>query len=405
MIIGHVVKLDPTPRQQRELLSHIGAARFSYNTMLAYVNDNYDKGIRVNVSGYALRKIWNENKDNWAPWWADNSKEAYANAILNLGKAWRNFFNGLKSGRNVGRPRFKRKGVGDSYTVTIRSFRLCDRVGIKLPKIGRVHTLESVGQFLDANIKSVTIRKKADGFYASLAVEVSEIPQLVKTGKGVGVDLGVSKLATLSTQEVIPNPKALARCERKLRRLSQRVSRKKKGSANREKAKATLSRVYQKVTNLRTDIRHKATTSLVSRFDLVAIEDLNVSGMISNRRLAKSVSDAGFYDFRRCIEYKARRYGKTVAIVDRWYPSTKMCSNCGYVQNMPLSVRVYSCPECGFVCDRDVNAARNLIHVAGSAPETINACGETVSRSFVIFIGETPHVSVNQESCVRHLSV
>lgn len=405
MIIGHVVKLDPTSRQQRELLSHIGAARFSYNTMLAYVNDNYDKGIRVNVSGYSLRKVWNENKDNWAPWWAENAKEAYANAILNLGKAWRNFFNGLKSGRNVGRPRFKRKGVGDSYTVTTGSFGICDRVGIKLPRIGRIHTLEPVGQFLDANIKSVTIRKKADGFYASLAVGVSETPQPVKTGKGVGVDLGVSTLATLSTGEVIANPKALARQERKLRRAARSVSRKKKGSANREKAKATLSRVYQKVTNLRTDTRHKATTDIVSRFDLVAIEDLNVSGMVSNRKLAKSVSDAGFYEFRRCIEYKAKRYGKTVAVVDRWYPSTKTCSCCGHVQNMPLSVRVYSCPECGFVCDRDVNAARNLIHVAGSAPETQNACGETVSRSLVTFIGETPRVSAKQESCVRHLSV
>ena len=378
MIIGHVVKLDPTPRQQRELLSHIGAARFSYNTMLAYVNDNYDKGIRVNVSGYSLRKVWNENKDNWAPWWAENAKEAYANAILNLGKAWRNFFNG---------------------------FGVCDQVGIKLPRIGRIHTLEPVGQFLDANIKSVTIRKKADGFYASLAVDVSETPQPVKTGKGVGVDLGVSALATLSTGEVIANPKALARQERKLRRAARSVSRKKKGSANREKAKATLSRVYQKVTNLRTDTRHKATTDIVSRFDLVAIEDLNVSGMVSNRKLAKSVSDAGFYEFRRCIEYKAKRYGKTVAVVDRWYPSTKTCSCCGHVQNMSLSVRVYSCPECGFVCDRDVNAARNLIHVAGSAPETQNACGEAVSRSLVTFIGETPRVSAKQESCVRHLSV
>ena len=378
MIIGHVVKLDPTPRQQRDLLSHIGAARFSYNTMLAYVNDNYDKGIRVNVSGYSLRKVWNENKDNWAPWWAENAKEAYANAILNLGKAWRNFFNG---------------------------FGVCDQVGIKLPRIGRIHTLEPVGQFLDANIKSVTIRKKADGFYASLAVDVSETPQPVKTGKGVGVDLGVSALATLSTGEVIANPKALARQERKLRRAARSVSRKKKGSANREKAKATLSRVYQKVTNLRTDTRHKATTDIVSRFDLVAIEDLNVSGMVSNRKLAKSVSDAGFYEFRRCIEYKAKRYGKTVAVVDRWYPSTKTCSCCGHVQNMSLSVRVYSCPECGFVCDRDVNAARNLIHVAGSAPETQNACGEAVSRSLVTFIGETPRVSAKQESCVRHLSV
>ena len=365
-----VVKLDPTPCQAQQLASHIGGARFCYNRLLDYADEQYKAGNKINLSGYGLRKIWNEHKDEWAPWWSQNSKETYSNAALNLGRAFADFFKKKK-----GHPRFKKKSLGGSYTITTGSFGIVDSRHIRIPKIGTVHVLEPLKE---TKVSSIVVRKKADGYYATLAYE-EEVAPKPKTGKTVGVDLGINALATLSTGEKITHTKPLERLERKRRRLARSVSRKKKGSANREKAKTKLARLQQKAASLRQDTLHKLTTRLITEFDVIVIEDLNVKGMMKNHRLARSITEASFYEFRRQLEYKTDWYGKKLVIADRWFPSTKTCSNCGNVQDMPLSKRVYEC-ECGLIIDRDVNAALNLCSIAESASEILNACGETVRR-------------------------
>ena len=365
-----VVKLDPTPCQAEQFASHIGGARFCYNKLLDYAQEQYKAGNKINLSGYGLRKLWNENKNEWAPWWSQNSKEAYSNAALNLGRAFADFFKKKK-----GRPKFKKKSLSNSYTIASGCFGIADGNHLKIPRIGKIHVLETLDVM---EVSSIVIRKKADGYYATLMYKIDIEPKRA-TGKTVGVDLGVSSLATLPTGEKFAYPKKLSKLDRKYRKLARSVSRKKLGSANREKAKTKLARVQQKITNLRKDTLHKLTTKLVSEFDVIGIEDLNVSGMMKNHRLARSIAEASFYEFRRQLEYKTDWYGKELVIADRWFPSTKTCSNCGNIQDMPLSKRVYEC-ECGLVIDRDVNAALNLCKVAESASETINACGETVRR-------------------------
>jgi len=190
----------------------------------------------------------------------------------------------------------------------------------------------------------------------------------------VGVDLGVLALATLSTGERIVGPKALKRDLRRLRRLSQSLSRKQKGSKNRAKAKAKLARLHARIANVRQDSLHQLTSDITRRFDIIGIEDLNVRGMVRNHRLARSIADMGFREFRRQLEYKAARRGAVVVLADRFFPSSKLCSACGTIQDeLPLTVRVWTCAACGTTHDRDLNAAINLAQYAVSS--TVSACG------------------------------
>ena len=196
-------------------------------------------------------------------------------------------------------------------------------------------------------------------------------------GSSVGVDLGVKTLATLSDGTTFANPRALGRRLRKLKRLSKSLSRKKKGSKNREKAKLRLAKMYLKIFNIRQDTLHKLTTHLAKSHSKVVIEDLCVSGMMKNRRLARVIADVGFFKFRRQLEYKCQWYGSELVVASRTFPSSKMCSRCGHrKKELSLSEREYHCEECGLVIDRDLNAALNLVAV--SLPETENACGEEV---------------------------
>ena len=196
----------------------------------------------------------------------------------------------------------------------------------------------------------------------------------------MGVDLGIKTMATLSDGTTFVNPRALGRRMRKRRKLSKSLSRKKKGSKNREKAKLRLAKMYLKVFNVRQDTLHKVTTYLAKSHSQVVIEDLLVSGMMKNRRLARVIADVGFYEFRRQLEYKCQWYGSELVVVSRTFPSSKLCSRCGHKKTeLSLSEREYECEQCGLVIDRDLNAALNLVAV--SLPETLNACGEEVRHS------------------------
>jgi putative transposase len=212
----------------------------------------------------------------------------------------------------------------------------------------------------------------ADGWYVALAVETEAKLERQADNGTVGVDLGVKTLAVLSTGEAVEGPKPHKILLKRLRRLNQSLSRKVKGSANWHKAKTKLAKLHKRIADIRTDAAHKLTTRLASEFNTVAIEDLNVSGMAKNHCLARSVMDGGFFEIRRQVEYKAKMTGSNVVVVNRWFPSSKTCSGCGEIHDMPLSARQMTC-DCGHVMNRDLNAAINLAKYAASS--AVSACG------------------------------
>ena len=389
------VALDPSPAQERLLLSHAGAARFAFNAGLAHVKAGIDAGVRPEWSFYSLRRWWNANKDALAVsddgviWWTKNSKEAYSSGLEALAKGlsnWSKSRRGVRKGRKVGFPRFKSKDkTVPKFTYRTGSFGLIqgDPKALRLPRIGRVHCLEDVtARVGDVRVLRMTVSQRAGRWYASLTVEREDKPVTqVPRGGAVGVDLGVKNLATLSDGTVIPNPRALNTRLKALRKAQQALSRKTKGSARRRKAQERVARLHARVADVRADAINKATTMIARTYSTVCIEDLNVAGMMKNHRLARSVSDASLGEFRRQLEYKTTRTGATLHVIDRWYPSSKTCSGCGRVKaKLSLNERVYRCDTCGLVMDRDLNAAIN-IKVAGSAPETLNAHRGTARRN------------------------
>ena len=391
------VRFDPTPRQERLLASHAGAARFAYNAGLAHVKESLDNGEPPEWSHYGLLRWWNANKDELAVnrdtgvvWWSQNSKEAYSMALRSLAQGlsnWSRSRKGQHKGRRVGFPKFKSKNttMRFAYSTDFTAPTASDPYGLKLPRIGRVHCMENVyKRVAGAHLVRVSVSRRAGCWYASLTVEREPVAKPAPKGGVVGVDLGVKNLATLSDGTVIPNPRALGASLKTLRKAQQALSRKVKGSVRREKARERVARLHARVADVRADAINKATTMIARSYNTVCIEDLNVAGMVKNHSLARSVSDAALGEFRRQLEYKTARNGAALRVVDRWYPSSKTCSNCGIVKaKLSLSERTFNCDMCGLSIDRDVNAAIN-IKVAGSAPETLNARGEGVRRADLV---------------------
>lgn len=390
------VALDPTPRQERLLESHAGAARFAYNKGLAHVKDMLERAEKPEWSYYALRRWWNQVKDTLAvdeatgePWWPKNSKEAYSSGLESLADALNNFSKsrkGLRKGRRMGFPRFKSKDSSvQRFAYTTGSFGLIehDPCALRLPRIGRMHCMENVLKRVNgARVLRMSVSKRGGRWQASLTVERADRP-VHKPPKGgnVGIDLGVKELATLSDGTVIHNPHALKSNLRRLKRAQKSLSHKTKGSNRRRMARERVARLHARVAYLRSDALNKTTTMLAHTYADISIENLNVAGMVKNHKLARSVQDAAFAEFRRQLAYKTAQTGARLHVIDRWYPSSKTCSNCGTVKTkLSLSERVYHCEECGLVIDRDLNAAIN-IQVAGSAPETSNARGGSVRRA------------------------
>ena len=346
-------------------------------------------------SHYGLIRWWNANKDVLAVnrttgvvWWGQNSKEAYSMALRYLAQGFSNWSKsrkGQRKGKRVGFPKFKSKNttMRFAYSTGFTAPKASDPYGLKLPRIGRVHCMENVYKRLTgARLIRITVSRRAGNWYASLTVEREPTAPATAPKLGaVGVDLGVKNLATLSDGTVIPNPRALGARLKALRKAQQALSRKVKGSARREKAKDRVARLHARVADVRADAINKATAMIARSYNTVCIEDLNVAGMMKTHHLARSVSDAALGEFRRQLEYKTARTGAVLRVVDRWFPSSKTCSNCGTVKaKLPLSERVFNCDDCGLSIDRDLNAAIN-IQVAGSAPETLNARGGDVSRA------------------------
>ena len=386
MLIAHRIALDPNNEQATYFARAAGTARFAYNWALAEWKRQYEAAkvdpALPKPSQAALRRQLNAIKREQFPWMLEVTKNAPQMAIIQIGQAFQNFFAG-----RARHPQFRKKGVHDRFTLTNDQFSI-DGCRIRIPNLGWVRMRESLR--FAGKLMSATISRVADRWFVSITVDTPDCSHLSKAENqgAVGVDLGVLALATLSTGEAIPGPKAHTALLARLKRLSRSLSRKQKGSANRVKAKANLARLHARISHIRQDALHKLTTDITRRFHTIGIEDLNVRGMVKNRHLARSIMDMGFFEFRRQLEYKAARRGGVVVVADRFFASSKTCSACGHkLDDLPLSVRQWTCPVCGAVHDRDVNAAINLKKVAESsvggcqpfqrpADCSVTACGE-----------------------------
>ena len=391
MYEGVRVALDPTPLQERRLMSHVGAARFAYNSTLAYVKECLDSGEKISWTSYSLRNHWNQVKRSLAvdsdgnEWWQENSKEAYNHGISVLADGlsnWSKSRKGKRRGRRIGFPRFRSKNDSrQSFSYTTGSFGTIDGDDhhVRMPRIGVVHCFEDVlSRVGGAKVKRMTVSLSGGRWFASLLVERPDVPFQPNGGPSVGVDLGVKTLVTLSDGTTYANPHTVGKCERRRRRIQRRLARKTKGSKRRERCRMRLARAYAHERNTRRDYLDKMTTEIAKRYGMVCIEDLNVSGMVKNHRIAKHIEDASFSTIRLMLEYKCPKYGSELRVIDRYFPSSKRCSNCGLVKaKLGLGERTFACERCGLEVDRDLNAAINIL-VAGSAPETLNAHGADV---------------------------
>lgn len=357
----HKIKLDPTTAQAAYFARACGTARFAYNWALAEWKREYEAGGRPSEG--SLRKRLNAIKAVEFPWMAEVTKAAPQQAIKNLGAAFQHFFRRVKLGQKPGYPTFKKKGIRDSFRAdngpaeaTSHAVEVAG-ASVKLPRCGVVRMREELR--FTGRVLAATVSRAADGWHVALLVDTEDRLHAVADRGAVGVDLGVATLATLSTGETVAALKPHRAAHRRLVRLSRSLSRKKKGSANRTRAKAKLARLHLRIANVRKDALHKLTTKLATEFSAIGIEDLNVRGMLRNRSLARSIADSGFAEFRRQLEYKAAMTGAQVRVVDRFFPSSRACSACGTIQDMPLSSRRMQC-ECGCDLDRDLNAALNI---------------------------------------------
>jgi len=386
-MLAHKIELTLNNKQKTYFAKASGVARFSYNWALNEWQKEY--AAELKPSDPSLRRKLNSIKRRKFPWMLEVTKNAPQMAIIQLGQAFKNFF-----AKRAAYPRFRKKGLHDRFTLSNDQFTV-NASRIRIPHLGWVRMRESLR--FEGKILSATISRCADKWFVSIHVETAN-PICFTENKNqvaVGIDLGLTSFATLSTGEIITGPKPHKAKLYRLRRLSKSFSRKQKGSANRNKAREKLAKLHYKIRNIRYDAIHKLTTQMSTHFSTIVIEDLHVRGMVRNRRLSRSISDMGFYEFRRQIEYKSALKNKKVIVADRWFSSSKICSVCT-VKNtaLTLSVREWQCQHCGTKHHRDINAAKNLEKLAVSF--TVSACG--ASSDGVISSAMASHGVLKQES-------
>ncbi len=370
-VLTHRIELKPNLDQAARFRQCVGAARFAYNWALAEWQRQFQAGEKPNEA--ALRRQFNAIKPVEFPWILDLPKSVPQQAIKNVGRAWQRFFQ-----KHSKSPRFKKRGIHDAARLDNGPGTFAfDGQRMRLPKIGWVRMREALR--FDGNPLSATLSREADRWFISIPVEIDRPEPVCESQATVGIDLGVSTAVTLSTGEKIDSPKPLKKYLQRLKRVSRWHSRKQKGSANRRKSARRLAKLHARIAHIRQNWTHQTTTDLTRRFALIGIEDLHVRGMVANEKLARSINDIGFYEFRRQLEYKAALSGSTVVVVDRWFPSSKTCSICGVkAEKMPLSIREWTCAHCGAEHDRDINAARNIQResLATASWAGSHACGE-----------------------------
>ena len=360
---GYKIRVYPNDKQKQIIDNNIGSARFVFNHFLNIRIEKYKESkesFNYNSCSAELTKIKKMDEYSWLKL---SDSTSLQQSLKDLDTAYSKFFDGIKKGKDIGFPKFKSKRKSKlSYRITM-SINVVNNT-IKLPKIGVLKSNHSFNLSKIEKINNATISKSRSGkYFVSLSCEV-DVKAKQSTNKQVGVDLGLKELATLSDGVVVSNPKYYRKFEEKLAKQQRRFSKMKIGSNNREKQRIKVVKLHEKISNCRVDYIHKFTHELVSNYDTIVIEDLNVSGMIKNHKLAKSIADASFSELRRQLEYKSNWYGKELIVINRFYPSSKTCSNCGNIKDdLKLSDREYICDECGIVIDRDLNASLNILTV------------------------------------------
>lgn len=375
---AYKVELVIGNKQTSVLNKHAGAARWTYNWGLSNWIRLYEE--RKSTVAGTTEKIgkvtssWDLHKrlvqlknlpfeDGGVPWLYDVSSRVMVYALDDLQRAYENTFARLAQGKKVGFPRFKSKHksrksfrLGGCFTVEPKRIRLPNIGWVKLAEVGYIPE--------DANIRSVTVSEKAGRWFVSVLTEVEQPAVAPNTdGPVLGIDLGINALATLSDGTVYENPRPLKKVLGAIKKLSKRMSRQQRGSNRRRKTKARLAKVHARAANIREDGIHKMTTEVVrtKRPSVIVLENLNVHGMMRNRSLAGSVADASFGEIRRQFQYKSVLSGGGLVLADRYYPSSKRCSGCGFVKGvMGLGERVFTCGSCGLTANRDYNASLNL---------------------------------------------
>ncbi|MGW4354413.1 RNA-guided endonuclease InsQ/TnpB family protein [Nocardia sp. NPDC004582] len=381
MQLRYNFRIYPTPGQRVSLAKAFGCARVVYNDALA-AREAARRDGQPYVMDAALSKALTEAKKTpERAWLGEVSSVVLQQALADLNTAYRNFFasiTGKRHAARVGRPRFRSRKYNRQAIRFTKNSRFAVTPGrkLRLPKIGDV--IVAWSRELPSEPSSVSIIKDAaERYFASFVVLTDDQP-LPELDAEVGIDLGLSTFAVLSDGKVIESPRFLRQAERRLRKAQKSLSRKEKGSKNRAKARLKIARAHAKVADTRRDWAHKKSTMIIRDNQAVFVEDLCVKGL-ARTQLAKSVHDAGWGMFTRMLEEKAARYGRTFVRVDRWFPSTRMCSGCGAIgDKKALHVREWAC-TCGAIHDRDLNAAINIL-AAGRA-ERLNACGGTISLS------------------------
>lgn len=361
----------PTPEQETILARTFGSARFAYNYMLRLRTDawfNKQKRIGYHETSALLTGLKTKPEFEWLN---EVSSVPIQQSLQHLQRAFNNFFS-----HRAKYPTFKKKDGKQSISYVSSAFKW-DGKELKLAKMDEPLNIRwSLSIPKAAKVTTCTVSKDCSGrYFVSMLCDDSVSAKPEVDGQ-VGIDLGLTHFAILSTGEKIASPNTFRKNEARLARLQRRLAKKQKGAANRAKAKMKVARIHANISDARKDFLHKLSTRLINENQVIAVESLAVSNMQKNHCLAKSISDASWAEFVRQLEYKALWYGRTLIGIDRWYPSSKRCNDCGYtIGSLPLNVREWTCPECGVVHDRDINAARNIL-AAGLA---VSVCGENVS--------------------------
>ncbi len=363
-------RMYPTPEQAHILARTFGCCRYVYNWALRERTDAYyqrhERWYYAQMSS-ALTLL---KKQSATAWLNESSSVPPQQALRHLDKAFLNFFEGRAE-----YPTFKKKHGVQSAEYTTSGFRW-NGTALTLAKMDTpldIHWSRPLPDGCQPTTVTVT-KDGANRYFVSLLVE-EEIAHLPPTKKQIGLDLGLKSMVITSDGETYGNPKFFARDEKKLAKAQRRHAKKKKGSKNRQKARLKVARIHAGIADKRRDYQHKLSTHIIRENQIVCVESLAVKNMVKNHSLAKAISDVGWGEFVRQLEYKAQWYGRTLVKIDRWYPSSKRCFACGHLlDSLPLEIRCWTCPECGVVHDRDLNAAKNIV----AAGQAVLASGESV---------------------------
>ncbi len=363
-------RLYPTAQQQILLNKTFGCVRVVWNHNVEVFN-KFDKKLTEQEQPLSTTQLKKKFE-----WMNEVSAAALQQKEMDFKAFKKNYFSKTRK-KKIGRPSFKNRDSHQSYRLPNQKFTLNDS-SIRLEKIGKVKLVVDRAVPVGCQFMSVTVSKNKCGqFFASVLVEM-EIIHKPKTGKSIGLDIGLKTFLTGSDGLTVENPSYFRESQAELKQAQQHLSRKKKGSVRRKKARLKVAKIHNNIANQRNTFIHQITTKLINAYDFIAIEDLNVAGMVKNRKLAKSISDASFAEFYAVLSYKAAWYGKEVVKVDRWFASSKTCSCCGWKnEKLTLSDRTFNCSSCGLEKDRDLNASENILKEAlrvSSAIRTPSEC-------------------------------